>query len=427
MWILHPSVDLSFSLPGLGVPMVGNYALQPHATIVEEGNSVTLLEKVFGVWGWLAWYAEEGEPFVEIAMPGGSTARMQWETNVRNPFLWRVAVTLTTPAGSVTKTYVQPFDLWLTVTFTAGIYAADDGSIRAYIWVSDQHPFAGAQEFAFGGGLLHATAPTGQSFDDLVGTVSVTTPTGMQYLASQRFFHLDLLRGESPALPDGKTPSQRWDSTLGCVREPLEHWLGATHTFNNYLVDHASIPSGYGIGLFGRERQGAIFDYGTLQMGERVASNSGSSLAEAMFTHDGASNISHDTTVNGRMSELTVTLAGTAIVLSQEGLGFNQYQGQGSVLSSVVKVYATVRRLVSYVEPTLNSIAQVDAYSVSLNVATLDYDESLDPPPGWAFLRYFILADAEATNLLAGNVVVLPAATAFPINAAVTISVQATG
>ena len=146
-----------------------------------------------------------------------------------------------------------------------------------------------------------------------------------------------------------------------------------------------------------------------------------------MFTHEGASNISHDTTVNGRMSELTVTLAGTAIVLSQDGLGFNQYQGEGSVLSSEVKVYADVRRRVSYVEPTLNNIAQVDTYSVSLNVATLDYDGSLEPRPGWAVVRFLTLTNDQATNLLAGNVVTLATAYTSPTNEAVTISVQATG
>jgi hypothetical protein len=162
-------------------------------------------------------------------------------------------------------------------------------------------------------------------------------------------------------------------------------------------------------------------------MGERIASNSGSPLAEAVFTHEGASNISHDTTVNGRMSELTVTLAGTAIAISQDGLGFNQYQGNGSVLSSEVKVYADVRRRVSYVEPTLNNIAQVDTYSVSLNVATPDYDGSLEPTPGWAFVRFLTLTNDQATNLLAGNVVTLATAYTSPTNEAVTIAVQATG
>ena len=429
MWILHPDIDRDVNFPGTDTPIIGNYAFQPDATIVEEGGSVTLLEKVFGVWGWWWWFpGDEGEPFVEIALPGGSTARMEWETPIKNSVLWKVAVTLETPAGNTTKTFVSCTDDWQNVTFAAGIYLADDGTIRAYVWVSDQHPFAGEYRFVFGGGLLHATAATGQSFDDLAGTVSVTTPAGMPYLASPRFFHLDLLRGEVPAIPDGKTPSQRWDSTLGCIREPLEAWLGATYSANNIGNDTASIPSGYyQIGLLGRERQGAIFDYGTLQMGERIASNSGSPLAEAVFTHEGPSNISHDTTVNGRMSELTVTLAGTAIVLSQDGLGFNQYQGEGSVLSSEVKVHADVRRRVTYVEPTLNNISQVDTYSVSLNVATLDYDGSLEPRPGWAFVRFLTLTNDQATNLLAGNVVTLATAYTSPTNEAVTIAVQATG
>ena len=428
MWILHPDVDVTYPRPGPGVHQKGNYPFQSYATIVEDGNSVTLLEKVFGVWGWWWWFPDSGaDGFVEIALPGGSTARMEWETPVKNILLWKVAVTLTTPAGSTTKTYLASTDLWLNVTFAAGIYLADDGTIRAYVWVSDQHPGAGADDFDFGGGLLHATAATGQSFDDLTGTVSVTRATGVGYTTLPRFFHLDLLRGEVPAIPDGKTPSQRWDSTLGCVREPLEAWLGATHGFDYYDPPASDQYYNGSIPLLGRERQGSIFDVSAPRRGERIASNSGSPLAEAMFTHDGASNISHDTTVNGRMSELTVTLNGTAIVLSQEGLGFNQYQGEASVLSSEVEVYADVRRRISYVEPTLNNISQVDKYIFCLNVATPDYDESLEQVPGWAFVRDFTLTNDQATNLLAGNVVTLPTVRTYPTNEAVTIAVQATG
>ena len=301
------------------------------------------------------------------------------------------------------------------------MYGASDGSARVYAHSTTQQPGL-SNEFQFGAAGIAITAATGQTRDELDGTVEVQATEGASFFARPRFYHRDLLFWEADAQPDGKTPEDRSDSTLGCLREPMEAWLGNTYTVTTDYPESAYPP----VPLFAAERQGGPFDTNST-VGEKVAAHSGSPLRGTVFLPLATSNVSHDAEVNARLGEVTVTLNGTAHAISGADLGFNQHLGQGTVLGASCTIYAGVRRVVTYSEPTQNNVVQADSYFVDILVFTANFDEQIDPIPGWILSRTFALTGAQASALLAGTAVTLPTTYTYPTSVGVSVTVQATG
>jgi hypothetical protein len=427
-WILNPTVDTNYTTV-YDAPqyLVRDFPFQEHGTPVRDGDPLEFREKVFGAWGYWSFASESrADRKFTITLPGGSTVEVRDTTpgTIEAPDPWRTTVTVTTSSETVEKVFVDSIGLQAGSVVAAGLYLDADGLVRVYCFLSRTHWFWNQQELSFGSGMLGLTASTGQSQDDLEGTVVIDPATSVAAYIDARFFHLDLLQDVRFAIPDGKTPAQRADSTLACAREPLDAWIGITYPVKAY-----GSPGFYWPRLFPSEAAGgSIFSAEASFSGsmEKSSANSGSPLVDAVFVPVAHSNVSSDSEANARLATVRATINGTAVDLSGDGLGFNQYQSSANVLGGACTVYAFINRKVSYSEPARNNIVQTDTYSARVLINSVDYDPFADPEVGWSVDSQSTLTAVQVEALMSGGVVTLPSQS-HPVLGAVTVTLKGTG